>query len=287
MTDLSPLLRPGRPERSPARPQVMVPMGAEMGTHGGLFVEQAHASGDCVHPATRGAEGGQRRPRGGTRPVTVGRCRPPPRVGTSRSWPTITGCRTRTTPRPACPTRTTSSSARPCPHACAAAPKFGAFIVAGALVGIVVAVLATVIVGWVSADGSASDVPSGQGFISFLDGQGSIRVVMGVAGAVVGGFVGGALAARADRRSRDPARLSLRVVRPPRPGTHVARLNDVARAREWPRHRLVGFSRRYRSPAGSQTLDVDALDGKALAPSPLGEAGPSVSASSRSVHDRP
>lgn len=86
------------------------------------------------------------------------------------------------------------------------APKFGAFIVAGAVVGVVVALLATAVVGWVSGDGGglSSDVPSGQGFISFLDGQGTIRVVMGVTGAVVGGFVGGALAARADRRSRDP-----------------------------------------------------------------------------------
>ncbi len=84
------------------------------------------------------------------------------------------------------------------------APKFGAFIVAGAVVGAVVALLATALVGWLSDDAGASDVASGQGFISFLDGQGAIRAVMGLTGAVVGGFVGGALASRADRRSRDP-----------------------------------------------------------------------------------
>ncbi|MCR6689024.1 histidine kinase [Cellulomonas sp.] len=81
------------------------------------------------------------------------------------------------------------------------APKYGAFIVAGALVGAVVAVLLTVLLGGGDA---TSDVASGQGFISFLDGQGAVRTVMGVTGAVVGGFLGGGLAVLADRRSRDP-----------------------------------------------------------------------------------
>jgi len=84
------------------------------------------------------------------------------------------------------------------------APKFGVFIVAGAIVGAVVALLATLLVGSDDDGGRASDVEQGQGFISFLDGQGTIRVVMGVTGAVVGGFVGGAVAVVADRRSRDP-----------------------------------------------------------------------------------
>lgn len=76
------------------------------------------------------------------------------------------------------------------------APKFGAFITAGALLGIVVALVLVAVVrpevAWV-ADGS--------GFISFLDGEGAVRTVMAVAGAVVGALVGGALAVLADRRS--------------------------------------------------------------------------------------
>jgi hypothetical protein len=76
------------------------------------------------------------------------------------------------------------------------APKFGAFITAGALVGIVVALVLVAVVRpevpWV-ADGS--------GFISFLDGEGAVRTVMAVAGAVLGGFLGGLVAVLADRRS--------------------------------------------------------------------------------------
>ncbi|WP_421743280.1 histidine kinase [Cellulomonas sp.] len=76
------------------------------------------------------------------------------------------------------------------------APKYGAFITAGALVGIVVALILVAIV--------RPDVPwvaDGSGFISFLDGEGAVRTVMAVGGAVLGGFVGGALAVLADRRS--------------------------------------------------------------------------------------
>ena len=76
------------------------------------------------------------------------------------------------------------------------APKFGAFITAGVLVGIVVALVLVAVVRpevpWV-ADGS--------GFISFLDGEGAVRTVMAVAGAVLGGFLGGLAAVLADRRS--------------------------------------------------------------------------------------
>jgi len=76
------------------------------------------------------------------------------------------------------------------------APKFGAFITAGALVGIVVALVLVAVVRpevpWV-ADGS--------GFISFLDGEGAVRTVMAVAGGVLGGFLGGLAAVLADRRS--------------------------------------------------------------------------------------
>ena len=76
------------------------------------------------------------------------------------------------------------------------APKYGAFITAGALVGIVVALVLVAVVRpevpWV-ADGS--------GFISFLDGEGAVRTVMAVAGGVLGGFLGGLVAVLADRRS--------------------------------------------------------------------------------------
>ena len=84
------------------------------------------------------------------------------------------------------------------------APKYSVFIGAGAVVGIVVALLLTLFLGEGSDDEQASSVASGQGFISFLDGQGTVRVVMGVTGGVVGGFVGGGIAVLADRRSRDP-----------------------------------------------------------------------------------
>ncbi|MBO3083300.1 histidine kinase [Cellulomonas fengjieae] len=76
------------------------------------------------------------------------------------------------------------------------APKFSAFITVGALVGIVVALVLVALV--------RPEVPSvadGSGFISFLDGEGAVRTVMAVAGAVLGGLVGGALAVLADRRS--------------------------------------------------------------------------------------
>jgi hypothetical protein len=81
------------------------------------------------------------------------------------------------------------------------APKFGAFITAGALVGIVVALLLTLVV--------QPDVPrvsDGSGFLPFLDGENAVRTVMAVAGAVLGGFLGGLLAVVADRRSVRRAR---------------------------------------------------------------------------------
>ncbi|GEL95932.1 histidine kinase [Cellulomonas composti] len=89
------------------------------------------------------------------------------------------------------------------------APKYSVFIGVGAVVGIVVALLLTLFLGEGdeadgAQDGQSSSVASGQGFISFLDGQGTIRFVMALTGGVVGGFAGGALAVAADRRSRDP-----------------------------------------------------------------------------------
>ncbi|MEZ0447175.1 histidine kinase [Cellulomonas sp. ICMP 17802] len=76
------------------------------------------------------------------------------------------------------------------------APKFGAFITAGALVGIVVGLVLTAVI--------QPEIPraaDGSGFISFLDGEGAVRTWMVVAGAVLGGFVGGLVAILADRRS--------------------------------------------------------------------------------------
>lgn len=76
------------------------------------------------------------------------------------------------------------------------APKFGAFITAGALVAVVVALVLTEVV--------QPELPreaDGSGFMPFLDGENAVRTVMAVAGAVLGGFVGGLLAVLADRRS--------------------------------------------------------------------------------------
>ncbi len=76
------------------------------------------------------------------------------------------------------------------------APRYGPFIAAGAVVGALVALILVAVV--------QPEVPraaDGSGFISFLDGEGAVRTVMAVAGAVLGGFVGGALAVFADRRS--------------------------------------------------------------------------------------
>lgn len=76
------------------------------------------------------------------------------------------------------------------------APKFGAFLVTGGLVGLVLGVLAALAT---SADSPI--VSTGGGFLPFLDGQGAVRTVLGVAGAVLGVMVGGLLAVVADRRS--------------------------------------------------------------------------------------
>ncbi|GAA3798902.1 histidine kinase [Cellulomonas soli] len=76
------------------------------------------------------------------------------------------------------------------------APRFGAFLVAGGIVGIVVGV------GLALVTGEDSPIAStGGGFLPFLDGQGAVRTVLGVTGAVVGVALGGLLAVLADRRS--------------------------------------------------------------------------------------
>jgi hypothetical protein len=74
------------------------------------------------------------------------------------------------------------------------APKFGAFITTGGLVG---ALLGLVLALVTSSPGAGA----GYGFISFLSGDGTVRLLTALAFAVLGGFVGGALAVRADRRS--------------------------------------------------------------------------------------
>ena len=74
------------------------------------------------------------------------------------------------------------------------APKFRAFVGAGALVGAVL--------GLVLAFATASNGPTfGDGFISFLGGDGSARLVSASASAVLGCLVGAAIALVADRRS--------------------------------------------------------------------------------------
>jgi hypothetical protein len=76
------------------------------------------------------------------------------------------------------------------------APKFGAFLTAGAIVGFVLGLVLTVVIG--------PDVPlasDGSGFLPFLDGENAVRTIVALTGAVLGGFVGGLCAVLADRRS--------------------------------------------------------------------------------------
>ncbi len=76
------------------------------------------------------------------------------------------------------------------------APKIGAFITAGALLGALLGLVAALLAG------PSSDLQAdGTAFISILEGQGSARFLSAVAGAVVGALVGAALALLADRRS--------------------------------------------------------------------------------------
>jgi hypothetical protein len=102
------------------------------------------------------------------------------------------------------PGQTADDDALPTPEELAAAPdatirhapKFGAFIAAGAIVGFFVGLVATALVG--------PEIPlvtDGSGLLPFLDGENAIRTVMAVSGAVLGGFVGALCAVVADRRS--------------------------------------------------------------------------------------
>ncbi|MFI2754142.1 histidine kinase [Cellulomonas sp. P22] len=76
------------------------------------------------------------------------------------------------------------------------APRYRPFMTAGALVGVVVAVVLVQVLA--TGDYFEAD---GTGFVSVLDGRGSVRLLMALGLGVLGAFVGGALAVLADRRS--------------------------------------------------------------------------------------
>lgn len=76
------------------------------------------------------------------------------------------------------------------------APRYGAFLVAGALVGAVVGL----VVAFATAAGSGVTGDDG-GVLPFLGGQNGVRAVLALSGALVGTLVGGVLALLADRRS--------------------------------------------------------------------------------------
>ncbi|MEV7973854.1 histidine kinase [Cellulomonas sp. NPDC089187] len=79
------------------------------------------------------------------------------------------------------------------------APKFGAFITAGALLGIVIGFLLALI--FANADADALAAEQGQAFISAFEGEGAIRFLSAAAGGCVGALLGAAAAVWADRRS--------------------------------------------------------------------------------------
>lgn len=75
------------------------------------------------------------------------------------------------------------------------APKFGAFVTAGVLLGALLGFVVALVTG------SSVEQDGGPGFISFLDGQGSARLLVALAGATLGALVAGIAAIVADRRS--------------------------------------------------------------------------------------
>lgn len=77
------------------------------------------------------------------------------------------------------------------------APRYRAFVVTGALLGLVVAVVLVAVLG----DDRALEGVGG-GMLPLLDGVGGVRAVVGTAGAILGALVGGVVALLADRRSR-------------------------------------------------------------------------------------
>jgi len=76
------------------------------------------------------------------------------------------------------------------------APKVGAFLTAGVLLGALLGLVAALVAG-----PSSELRPDGSAFIGVLDGQGGVRLASAFAGALLGALVGAGLALLADRRS--------------------------------------------------------------------------------------
>jgi hypothetical protein len=76
------------------------------------------------------------------------------------------------------------------------APKVGAFITAGVLLGALLGLVLALVAG-----PSSELRPDGSAFIGILDGQGGVRLASAFAGALIGALVGAGLALLADRRS--------------------------------------------------------------------------------------
>ncbi|SFJ74415.1 histidine kinase [Cellulomonas sp. KH9] len=75
------------------------------------------------------------------------------------------------------------------------APRYGAFLVAGALVGMVVGL----VVAALTSDGSSGTADGG--VLPFLGGENGVRWLLVISLGIVGTLVGGVLALLADRRS--------------------------------------------------------------------------------------
>lgn len=76
------------------------------------------------------------------------------------------------------------------------APKVGAFLTAGVLLGALLGLVLALVAG-----PSSELRPDGSAFISVLEGQGGVRLASAFAGALLGALVGAGLALLADRRS--------------------------------------------------------------------------------------
>ncbi len=76
------------------------------------------------------------------------------------------------------------------------APRIGAFVTAGALLGIVVGLVLALVTG-----PQEQVVDDGTAFISFLDAEGTVRLLSALTGGVVGAVIAGVVAVVADRRS--------------------------------------------------------------------------------------